>query len=131
MFFVTTALFVLASGCGGKLVHVTGQVVANGEPVALAEGESLQVDFSTADGGYPPLSLGVYARRDGSLTADLNDGTGQGLPPGKYKVRVNGEGTTLARKINPKLFKESLTVEVGPATRTHLTIDVGAGTLSQ
>ena len=48
-----------ASGCGGKFTRVTGQVVENGQPRSLHEGESVQVDFKTAEQSgavYRPVS---------------------------------------------------------------------------
>lgn len=118
------------AGCGGNLVRVTGQVVENGTPYRLAEGEVVQLDLTTADNAYPPLSLGTFAAKDGSFVVDMNDGTGRGLPPGKYKVRLNGENTSLKKKPNPKLFKEAYTLDVGTGTSPHLTVDLAAGTIS-
>ena len=106
-------------------------MVDNGEPVRLVEGESVQIDFQTADGAYPPLSLGAYAKKAGSCAVDMNDGTRRGLPPGKYKVRLNGEGTSLPKKVNPKLFKEGTTIEVEKGSSLHLTVDVAKGTITQ
>ena len=119
------------SGCGGNLAQVTGQVVENGEPVGLADGETVQIDFSTADNAYPPLALAAYAKGDGSFVVDMNDGTGRGLTPGKYKVRLNGEGTALKRKVNARLFKEPVTIEAVRGTPVRLTIDIAKGTISQ
>src|SRR5262245_3462971 len=131
---LTAVLIALAvsalPGCGGALARVTGQVVENGEPVRLADGETVQIDFSTADNAYPPLALAAYAKGDGSFVVDMNDGTGRGLTPGKYKVRLNGEGTALKRKANPRLFKESATIEAARDTPTRLTIDLATGTIS-
>lgn len=125
-------LALLPTGCGNEnLVRVTGQVVDNGEPVRLGAGESVQIDFLTADGAYPPLALGAYAQSDGSFAVDMNDGTGRGLPPGKYKVRLNGEGTTLNKKVNPQLFKETLVLEVAKGTSLRLTVDVAKGKITQ
>jgi hypothetical protein len=117
-------------GCGNNLARVTGQVVENGQPVQLTGGETVQIDFSTADNAYPPLALAAYAKGDGSFVVDMNDGTGRGLTPGKYKVRLNGEGTSLKRKINPRLFKESVTFEAARDTPARLTIDIATGTIS-
>lgn len=123
-------LATLLAGCNDNLVRVTGQVVENGQPVRLAAGESIQIDLLTADGAYPPLALGVYAKPDGSFAVDMNDGTGRGLPPGKYKVRLNSEGTTISRKVNPKLFKESVTLEIGKGVPLQLTVDLAKGTIT-
>jgi hypothetical protein len=119
------------AGCGNKnLVRVTGQVVEAGEPYRLADSETIQIDFSTADNAFPPLALGTFAKRDGSFVVDMNDGTGRGLPPGKYKVRLNGEGTSLKKKANAKLFKEAHVLEVTKAASPHLTIDLSTGTVT-
>jgi hypothetical protein len=118
------------TGCGNQdLVRVTGQVVEAGEPYRLADGETIQIDFSTADNAFPPLALGAFAKRDGSFVVDMNDGTGRGLPPGRYKIRLNREGTSL-KKANAKLFKEAHVLEVTRATSPHLTIDLSKGTVT-
>ena len=128
--FAALASAVLA-GCGSSnLVRVTGQVLENGQEYRLAEGETIQIDFSTADNAYPPLSLGTFAKKDGSFVVDLNDGTGRGLPPGKYKIRLNGDGTSLRAKGNPKLFKEAHTLEVSKGASVHLTIDLATGAVA-
>lgn len=127
---VLAILATFLTGCGNNLVRVTGQVVENGEPVRLAEGESIQIDFLTADGAYPPLALGAYAKPDGSFAVDMNDGTGQGLSPGKYKVRLNNEGTSISKKVNPRLFKEAVTLEFGKGASFHLTVDLAKGTIT-
>jgi hypothetical protein len=128
---VFLALAVLAlSGCGGNLARISGQVVENGAPVQLTDGETVQIDFSTADNAYPPLALAAYAKSDGSFVVDMNDGTGRGLTPGKYKARLNGEGTALKRKVNPRLFKESVTLEATRDAPVRLTIDIATGTIS-
>jgi hypothetical protein len=132
--FLTSTLFAAAAGtgCGGAdLARVTGQVVENGAPVQLGPNESVQIDFATADGAYPPLALGVFARKDGSFVADMNDGTGAGLRPGTYKVRLNRESTSVKAKVSPKLFKDTVTVEAGRGAPVRLTIDLAAGTISQ
>jgi hypothetical protein len=127
---IALAVLVL-SGCGGKLARITGQVVDNGEAVRLAEGETVQIDFSTADNAYPPLALAAYARSDGSFVVDMNDGTGRGLTPGKYKVRLNGEGASLKRKVNTRLFKESVTIEAALNRPVRLTIDLSSGAITR
>jgi hypothetical protein len=128
---VLALLVALLTGCSDNLVRVTGKVVENGEPVQLASGESIQIDLLTADGAYPPLALGVYAKPDGSFAVDMNDGTGRGLPPGKYKVHLNSEGTTISKKVNPKLFKEKVMLEVAKGGSLHLTVDLVKGTITQ
>jgi hypothetical protein len=119
------------AGCGNSnLVRVTGQVVENGQEYRLAEGETIQIDFSTADQAYPPLSLGTFVKKDGSFAVDMNDGTGRGLPPGKYKVRLNADGTSRRAKVSPKLFKEAHALEVRKGASVHLTIDLATGAVT-
>ena len=125
------ALLALAGCSGSNLARVTGRVVENGAPVQLGPGESVQIDFATADQAYPPLALGVFAKKDGTFVADMNDGTGAGLRPGKYKVRLNGESTTIKKRVNPKLFKEAVTIETTLGAPVQLTIDLAAGTITQ
>jgi hypothetical protein len=123
------ALLAALTGCGHNgLVTLTGQLEENGQAVRLEAGETVQLDFVTADGAYPPLNLGVYARPDGSFAVDMNDGTGNGLPPGKYKVKLNGEGTSIKKKVNPRLFKEAHLVHVSAEFQTYLTVDLANGT---
>ena len=126
------ALLVFA-GCGDRnLVAVTGQVVENGAPRHLEPGESIQVEFLTADEGSRSLSLGVFPKPDGSFVADMNDGSGRGIPPGKYKVKLNSEGTKLkSMKNNAKLFKESYPLEVARGAKIRLTIDLATGSITQ
>jgi hypothetical protein len=124
------ALLVL-SGCGGILVRVTGQVVESGQPRRLEPGESVQVEFVTVGNSPRPLSLGIFPNRDGTFSADQNDGTGAGIPPGQYKVRLNHEGTSVKTKVAGKLFKESYPLEVVPGKAVHLTIDLTAGAIIQ
>jgi hypothetical protein len=120
------------AGCGGgDLVRVTGQVEENGEPRRLDQGESIRIDFTTADDLSHPLSLGIFPKRDGSFAADMNDGSGKGLPPGRYKVKLNRESTSLKTKVNGKLFKESYPLEVAPGAQIRLTIDLAKGTIAR
>ena len=117
------------ASCSSGLAKTTGQLVAGGSNQPLAAGESARVDFATADGSYPPLMLTVYVKKDGSFVADMNDGSGRGLRPGKYKVRLDRESTTV-KDVNPKLFKEDVPVDVQPSAATHLVVDLKAGTIT-
>lgn len=126
------AALLAPAGCGrSDLARVTGQVVQNGAPVQLGPGESVQIDFATADQTYPPLALGVFVKKDGTFVADMNDGTGAGLRPGKYKVKLNGESTSVKAKVSDKLFKQPVVIDTAAGTSVHLTIDLAAGTISQ
>jgi hypothetical protein len=123
------ALFV--AGCGSKVVRVTGQVVENGQPAPLTDGECIQVDLVTVDAaGKLPLSIMTFVKPDGSFAADQNDGSGRGLPPGKYLVRLNRETTVVKKTVNAKLFKEGTSVEVAAGHPVRLTIDLATGTIS-
>ena len=121
---------VAPAGCGNRLVRVTGQVVENGQDYRLGDGETIQIDFSTADNAYPPLSLGTFVRKDGTFVVDMNDGTGRGLPPGEYRIRLNAEGTSSKAKANPKLFKEAHKLEVKQGASVRLTIDLATGAIT-
>jgi len=133
---VTKALAVLAlfaaAGCGGNIVRVTGQIVENGQPTGLQTGECIQVDLVTVDSaGGLPLSIMTFVQKDGRFAADQNDGSGRGLPPGKYAVRLNRETTAVKKTINGKLFKDKHVVEVAAGRPVHLTIDVSTGDITQ
>jgi hypothetical protein len=127
-----TALALLAlTGCSSNVVRVTGQVVENGQPYELQGGECVQIDIVSADPDmYPPLALTTYSKPDGTFAADPNDGTGRGLPPGKYKLKLNREVTSLKKKANGKLFKESHPFEVVQGAPVRLTIDLATGTIT-
>ncbi len=117
------------SSCSSGLTKTTGQLVAGGSDYPLAAGESARVDFSTTEGTYPPLMLTMYVKKDGSFVADMNDGSGRGLPPGKYKVRMDRE-TTSVKDVNPKLFKEDTAIDVPANARVNLVVDLKAGTIT-
>jgi len=127
------ALALLATaGCGSNIVRVTGQIVANGQPTGLETGECIQVDLVTIDSaGGLPLSIMTFVKKDGRFAADQNDGSGRGLPPGKYAVRLNRETTAVKKTINGKLFKDKHTIEVAAGRPVHLTIDVATGDITQ
>jgi hypothetical protein len=106
-------------------------VVENGEPRRLGQGEHIQVEFFTAGEAGRPLALGAFVNRDGRFAADLNDGSGRGIPPGQYQVRLNREGTKVSTKVNARLFKEWHPLEVAPGKPRHLTIDLAAGSIAE
>lgn len=127
---ILLALTLFTTGCGSGLVRLTGQLEENGRPVALGGGETVQLDFASPDDALRPLILGVYAKPDGSFAADMNDGTGTGLPPGKYTVKLNREGTHLTRNSALSLFKGGHTVEVTHGGSVHLKVDLATGVIS-
>jgi hypothetical protein len=122
-------VFGCMSGCSSGLVRLTGQVEDNGQPVRLNTGETLQLDFVSAAGASLPLNLGIPARPDGSFVADMNDGTGNGLPPGKYMVKLNRESTNMTRKLDAKLFKNEHSVDVVAGVTLHIKVDLTKGTI--
>jgi uncharacterized protein (DUF342 family) len=73
----------------------------------------------------------TFVKKDGRFAADQNDGSGRGLPPGKYAVRLNRETTAVKKTINGKLFKDKHTIEVAAGRPVHLTIDVATGDITQ
>ena len=46
-----------------------------------------------------------------------------------YKVRLNGEGTSVGTKVNPRLFKEQVVLDVRKDVSLHLTVDLAKGTI--
>jgi hypothetical protein len=111
-------------------VRVSGRVVQIGNDYRLGPGETVQIDFATADNAYPPLSLGAFVKPDGSFVVDMNDGTGRGLPPGTYKIQLKAEGTSLKAKANPKLSKKAYKLEVSQGASVHLTVDLATGAIT-
>jgi hypothetical protein len=89
------------------------------------------VEFVTAGEAGRPLSLGAFANRDGRFAADMNDGSGKGIPPGQYQVRLNREGTKVSGKVNPRLFKEWHPLEVAAGKPRHLTVDLATGGIGE
>jgi hypothetical protein len=122
------ALLSLA-GCSGN-VRVTGQLVEDGQPYALPPGESLEVHLLSTDPAmYPPRDFLKMVDPDGRFTADQGDGSGRGLPPGRYKVKLRSETPAVKTKLQgkPELTAE---FEAARGAPVHLTIDLGKRTIT-
>jgi hypothetical protein len=83
-------------GCGGdglKRVNIEGQLEAENGPVAHATVQLIPVGDTAGDG-----ALGL-ADQAGKFTVVSSRDRDQGLPPGRYRVRVSqlidGDGTVL------------------------------------
>jgi hypothetical protein len=127
--FVVAVVFPLfALGCGAKGVAVKGQVVKDGTPYTVPEGDELLVGLiGTTEG---TKTFGVTANgADG--TFDLGAG-GEKVPAGTYKITVT-HGKYADTAENDKLKGEfgpdntPLTVTI-PDKDTKLVIDLGAKT---
>jgi hypothetical protein len=84
--FLLIAAFIC--GCGGDgRIKARGQVLKNGTPFQLGEAEGLRIVFVPYEAGessfdvYPAVFEG-----DGNFTVVGKDG--KGLPPGKYRVKL-------------------------------------------
>jgi hypothetical protein len=123
---VALGLCLTAAGCGGakptqrevKGVPVSGQLVQNGKTIKLKGAETITISFVLA-GGSPAdqiAALAEYNPDDGSFV--VKGPTGQGIPPGKYKVGLSNDFTDGGG--GPERFGEDFDSE-----KTPLAADVG------
>src|SRR5581483_4193009 len=70
-----------AAGCGAVSAKPKGQLLMNGQPYRLADGEKASISFSSLKPGMTAAS--ASAAQDGSFAVE-----GEGLQPGSYVVSV-------------------------------------------
>ena len=124
-------------GCGGsaqsdrevKGVAVAGRLVQNGKALKLKDSEQLVVNF-ILDGATPDdpiVAAAEYNPADGSFV--VSGPTGQGIPPGRYKVEVildsYGGGDDDRRFAEFDAETTPLVAEVGADPGQHFTVDLG------
>jgi hypothetical protein len=129
-------MLLLMAGCGrrGNTVRVTGQLVKDGKPFAAKldgkEPETLAIDFL---GAVNEVKVNFPATVSANGAFDVDGPSGNGIPPGKYRICViysgfqGAGGDRFDTRFSPD--KTPLAVEVQKSTR--LTIDLTAGTVSE
>ena len=130
-----TILFILggltASGCGGA-VKPKGQLLMNGQPYRLGDGEKVSISFTPEQAGKTAAS--AAAAQDGSFEVQ-----GEGLQPGSYAISVistNSKAPGADRykdKFNNdfKGASSPLKVDVASGSAPSITIDLGARTVGK
>ncbi len=144
-------------GCGRKdLGSVVGRVVQDGSPRGFQSPESMSVRFST-ESHVPPRMFAATVHPDGAFRVDLNDGTGRGVPEGRYIVTIDTDGLLIkdpkakeipellpngqpnpdaryprpGRELKVKLGRASCTVEVLRGKTLELLVDLDQGTIAE
>jgi hypothetical protein len=135
-FLAAIASLVLSIGCGGggKNVRVTGQLTKDGKPYTADlsgnEPETFAVDFvGTIDGDSYVFPATITS--NGAFRVDGADGSG--IPRGEYKIAVLHSGYMGAGgdRFGARFAAEKTPLIIQLENNTHLTIDVGAGTVTQ
>ncbi len=121
-----------AAGCGGGRTQPKGQLLMNGEPYKLADGETVSITFSSLEPGKTAASATVA--QDGSFAVE-----GEGLQPGSYVVSVisNNLKAFGAEKYNDKFksaFKGAsspLKIDIGSQSSPSIAFDLGTMTATK
>jgi hypothetical protein len=137
--FTLACAALLVSGCGGgdKGVKVEGRIVRDGQPLATAEGETLNLSFAGKNAKGEDAVYPAKVNSDGSFVVE--GAGGKGIPPGSYKVRINlgGGGSdpaSLAKleKTNQQVARiDNKECQVTSEPNQKLTIDVAKGTIGK
>lgn len=151
----TYVLLLVAIGCGRwDLGGVRGQVVSQGKPRGFTPLETMNLTFSTELNSIPRTYI-ARVKTDGTFVADLNDGSGRGIPFGTYKVGVDvgsviineaagpagSSGTastpggdaypTPSPSVVKRLRGAECTIEVTAGTPRMLVVDIDNGTIQE
>ncbi|HEX4614163.1 MAG TPA: hypothetical protein VH092_38630 [Urbifossiella sp.] len=123
-FFLVGFMAVAAVGCGGgdDGVKVSGQVVKNGAPYTLADGEAITINLTSADG---KTTCTTSAQNDGAFS--VQKPSGGPVPAGKYKVSYtfNQSSAPGAKKTFTKtVTKNADDWDISP-TNASFTTDIG------
>ena len=120
-----------AAGCGGA-VKPKGQLLMNGQPYQLGDGEKVAVSITPAGAGKTAASAAVA--QDGSFAVQ-----GEGLQPGSYAISVI---STNSKATGAEMYKDKfnnafngasspLKVDVESGSAPSITIDLGAKTVGK
>lgn len=124
--FLAMCSLTVAAGCGaanptGKEVQgakVGGVLLHDGKPVKFLKDETIRVSFVQGTGDAQVAASAEVKPEDGSFAID--GPTGQGIPPGKYKVGLASDIYGGSGEENANRFEKLFNAEVTP-----LTADVG------
>lgn len=130
-------LLLLGSGCGSSAhVDVRGKVLYNGQPYKLRPQEQLQITFLGGGTGADQISTAAtFHEADSSF--QVPGPTGQGLPPGDYKIAVDsliyGSSAKGQDRLGEHFTPNStpLHYTVTTAAVQHIVIDLGKGTVTK
>lgn len=138
-------------GCGRMdLGHVRGEVVGNGERRGFQHPEMMNVTFSMDDANIP-RGYTTPVKADGTFSVDMNDGTGRGIPEGKYVVAIDVSGLLMkapgaASKTSQdggneyprpspdvirRLKNAKCTIELKRRRNVYLVVDLDNGTIKE
>jgi hypothetical protein len=123
-------------GCyrGGDTVRVTGQLTKDGKPYSAnlsgQEPDTFAVDFVGTIKEHQ-YRYGATINSDGSFRVAGADGSG--IPRGHYKITVLHSGFLGAGgdRLQTRFAEEKTPLAVDLSKNTRLTIDLGAGTVSE
>jgi len=135
LLFVLVAVLILV-GCesGGDTVRVSGQLVKDGKPYGAnlsgKEPETFAVDF-VGTIKERPYRFGATIDASGSFRVDGSEG--RGIPRGQYKITVLHSGFLGAGgdRFGARYAEEKTPLVVDLTQHARLTVDVGAGTVTQ
>jgi len=129
-------LHVCFVGCGGSgdVVRVSGQLMKDGKPYGAnlsgKEPETFVVDFV---GVVKERAYRFAATIDANGSFRVAGSDGRGIPRGQYKIAVVHSGFMGAGgdRFGARYAEEKTPLVVDLKQNTRLTIDVGAGTVTQ
>ena len=117
------------TGCGGSAAKPKGQVLQDGQPYKLADGEVVTITFTSTEGKG---TASATVAQDGSFTVQ-----GEGLAPGSYTVNVISNLTKSKDQYADKFSgaftgpNDPLKVDIGPEASPTLDIDLGKKTVTK
>jgi len=119
-----------AAGCGGGGARPKGQLLTDGQPYKLVDGESVAVTFNSTEPGKG--SAAATVAQDGSFTIQ-----GDGLQSGSYMISVLSTNTNSEEKYRDKFnnafngASSPLKVDIGPESSPTIDIDLGKKTATK
>jgi hypothetical protein len=130
---VAAAVLLGCSG-GGDTVRVSGQLMKDGKPYGAnlsgKEPETFVVDFV---GTVKERAYRFAGTIDANGSFRVGGTDGRGIPRGQYKIAVIHSGFQGAGgdRFGARFAEEKTPLAVDLKQNVHLTIDVGAGTVTQ